>query len=338
MRINFGNDCFCKKHSISKSKNLIDDQMLPFIIESNRQSKHFTNSEASKAFFCENSRFIKEKLLKNGAVLIRGFDVTSAEKFEECVRAFAGKNLLNYSGGASPRIALNSGVYTSTEYPSEFLLPLHNELSYTTDFPYHLYFCCLIPSQKGGETSLGDSRSILQKIEPEIVNLFKAKKLKYIRNLKDCKGDGYGWQNVFETVDKTIVENRCRKIRAEFNWKKNGDLRLSQICDATMIHSETGEEVWFNQAVGFHPSYGIDEKTYKNLLETMSEDDFRLNVLFADDTQIEIEIIKHIDEVLRNETILFEWQTGDVLIIDNLLTAHGRMPFSGSRKIIVAMT
>ncbi|NJM52790.1 MAG: TauD/TfdA family dioxygenase [Blastocatellia bacterium] len=31
-------------------------------------------------------------------------------------------------------------------------------------------------------------------------------------------------------------------------------------------------------------------------------------------------------------------EKGDILILDNILTAHGRMPFSGQRKIMLAMT
>lgn len=70
----------------------------------------------------------------------------------------------------------------------------------------------------------------------------------------------------------------------------------------------------------------------------MNEDEFRLNAKFADGKAINISKIVHIREVLRNEMMLFKWREGDVLVLDNLLTAHGRMPFSGERKIILAMT
>jgi alpha-ketoglutarate-dependent taurine dioxygenase len=31
------------------------------------------------------------------------------------------------------------------------------------------------------------------------------------------------------------------------------------------------------------------------------------------------------------------WQAGDILVVDNMLACHGRMPFSGPRKILLAM-
>jgi alpha-ketoglutarate-dependent taurine dioxygenase len=31
------------------------------------------------------------------------------------------------------------------------------------------------------------------------------------------------------------------------------------------------------------------------------------------------------------------WRQGDILLIDNMLTAHARNPFTGPRKVVVAM-
>ena len=39
----------------------------------------------------------------------------------------------------------------------------------------------------------------------------------------------------------------------------------------------------------------------------------------------------------RQETVAFPWETGDVLMLDNMLVAHGRESYSGPRKILAAM-
>jgi len=237
----------------------------------------------------------------------------------------------------SPRIELGGGVYTSTEYPSQYMLSLHNELSYSHNYPSRVYFCCLVAPETGGETPIGDSRAILKAIDPKIVRLFKAKQIRYDRNLSGDSGSGYAWQDAFETVDKLTVENYCLKAGIDFRWKRDGGLRLNQIRPATAIHAQTGEEVWFNQADGFHRS-ALDRETYNSLISEMSEEDFRLNALFGDGEPVEIAMLEHIREVQKKEMVIFPWRAGDVLILDNLLTSHGRMPFTDARKIILAMT
>lgn len=310
---------------------------LPIVIEPQNELKTRPFFQELLAQIHDSHDFFREKLLSHGAILLRGFQVQNYSELESFAEAFSGKQLINYAGGTSPRNRLESKVYTSTEYPANMTLALHNELSYTTKYPSHLYFCCLLPAENGGETTLGDSRRILKRIPPEFVTLFKQRGLKYVRNLQSGKGSGYSWQDAFETCDKTVVENICREIGCEFRWKENGFLQLIQNRPATVVHPVTGEEVWFNQADGFHPG-ALDGETYNELISLMPEEDFRLNVYFGDGSPIDVSILNEIRRVIREETIPVRWQQGDLLVVDNLLAAHGRFPFSGERKIILAMT
>lgn len=317
--------------------SFLNQQKLPLVIEAeNREKKN--RSLENLILFCLSRRdFLQRKLRESGAILLRGFAVVSAADFEKVARAFSAKHLLNYMGGASPRVELGGGVYTSTEYPPQYTISLHNELSYSHKYPSHVYFCCIKPAETGGETPIADSRRILKNISPEIVKRFKTKEIRYDRNLFGDAGSGYSWQDAFETFDKTIVENYCLDAGIKFQWKANGGLHLSQKLPATVTHPITGEEVWFNQADGFHPS-ALDPETYESLISTIPEEEFRLNVFYGDGEAIDISALNHIRQVIKNETLIFPWQTGDILILDNLLTAHGRMAFAGERKIILAMT
>ena len=309
---------------------LIDSQEIPLVIEPDGNNSAIALNDLANA----HSEALREKLLLSGAILFRGFQITSLCEFESVVRAISGQNLMDYAGGVSPRFTLSKGVYTSTEYPQDLTLSLHNELSYAKNFPRYLFFCCLVEPASGGETTLGSSREILERIDPEIVELFRRKNVRYDRNLSGDPLDSYSWQRAFETDSRSEVEFKCREIDAKFVWDSDGSIKISQIGPATAIHPETGQEVWFNQAEGFHPS-ALDLSTYESIISTGGQ--FRLESFFGDGTTFSSEILENIRQAQLRSTIKHRWQKGDVLMLDNLLTAHGRMPFNGPRKIALAM-
>lgn len=310
----------------------LNAQKLPVLIEPDDRLGSTATSGLLDFVLKTNGDFLRKKLLTHGAILFRGFRIHNVPTFKSLVYKFSGKSFFDYAGGVSPRIPIGRGAYTSTEYPSHLGLSLHNEMSYSDVFPKHLYFCCLTAPREGGETTLGDSRRILSKINPKTAGLFKHKKIRYERILSGEKGNGYSWQEAFGCDDRKTAEEICRKIGAQVEWKENGFLHLSQIRPSTAFHDETNEEVWFNQADGFHPS-NLDEETYR-----AQNGNFRLNADFGDGSPICSLSLDQIREVLRSETVSIKWQTGDFLIVDNLLTAHGRNPFAGERKIALAMT
>jgi len=309
----------------------LNSQKLPLVVEAenNRSLQALNDSAAS------NEEFLRAALLRYGALLFRGFEVRSADEFREFVQKFSGREFFNYAGGAAPRFALQKNVYNSTEYPPSLALELHNELSYSKIFPRHLYFFCQTAPVSGGETTLGDSRRILRKIHPQIARLFKTRRVLYERHLKAEKGAGYSWQEAFETDDRRAVEDICGQTGSDFEWLPNNVLRLRQIRPATATHPETGEEVWFNQAHGFHQS-ALDAETLDAFRAAGEKP--RLNSYFGDGSPICAFVLEDVRRVLREETIPHRWQASDILVLDNILTAHGRLPFSGARKIVLAMT
>jgi alpha-ketoglutarate-dependent taurine dioxygenase len=101
-------------------------------------------------------------------------------------------------------------------------------------------------------------------------------------------------------------------------------------------HPGTSEIVFFNQIQAHHISF-LDDSVRRSLLSLFEMEELPRNVYYGDGTVIEESAIDEIRRVYREAQISFPWQEGDIMMLDNMLTAHGRNPYTGPRKIMVAM-
>ncbi len=272
-----------------------------------------------------------------GGLLLRNFSLRSLSEFNQLAHSIF-PSLIEYVNRSTPRTKLGGKIYTTTEYPPHKPIAFHNENAYTTEWPDFLSFFCIVVPQSGGETPLADSRYVLSKIDKKLVDKFNEKKILYKRNY--IQGIDLSWQEVFQTYDRNMVTQYCQKHDMQFYWhehnENNLELTTTQICQATLQHPKTSEMLWFNQAHLFHNS--TLEKNDKYVLTTLFEKEFLpRNAYYGDGTEILENEIQHIRQAYESERIMFQWQKGDVLILDNRLMAHAREPFIGDRKVVVAM-
>ncbi len=275
----------------------------------------------------------RKLLQRSGAVLFRGFACQSCDDFR-CFAGAFGHRLMNYEFGSTPRTARGGGVYSSTEYPAHQSIPLHNEQAYSREWPMKIWFYSERVASKGGETPIADSREVLRNIPPSIRATFERRGLVYVRNYGN--GLDVPWQQVFETHDRKVVEAICRKRGIDFQWKDDGELRTRERGFATALHPHTGERVWFNQAHLFHVS-ALPEDAREALMDFVGVEDLPRNVFYADGGTIEDSLLDDVRGVLSEQEVVFGWQAGDILMLDNMLVAHARKPFQGERRVSVAM-
>lgn len=276
---------------------------------------------------------LEGELVGAGAILFRGFGVTAAADFQRFVKLGAPR-LLNYDFASTPRSRVAGQIYTSTEYPAHQHIPLHNEQSYATEWPLQIWFCCALAATKGGSTPIADSREVYRRVPAEVRRRFSERGVMYVRNYGN--GLDLPWQKVFDTEERAVVERYCASAGIECQWKANGELRTRQVCQAVASHPVTGEAVWFNQAHLFHVS-NLEPAVREALLAVVPEDELPRTACFGDGAAIEADDLEAVRAAYRETQIEFEWQTGDVLALDNMLVAHGRSPYQGPRKILVAM-
>jgi alpha-ketoglutarate-dependent taurine dioxygenase len=280
-----------------------------------------------------NREWIETRVLQHGALLFRDFAVKGVTEFEQCIQAISGE-ALEYRFRASPRTQVQGHIYTSTEYPADQSIFPHNEHAYSPRFPLRLYFFCVTPAQQGGETPIGDTRHVLQAIPAPIRERFSHTNVMYVRNY----GDGFGlpWQTVFQTTDRAEVEAYCRSVNIAVEWRDGNRLRTRHVGPAIVKHPRTGEEVWFNHATFFHVST-LEPSIRQALLAEFREQDLPQNTYYGDGTPIEPAVLEALRAAYRQAMIVFPWQQGDVLLLDNMLAVHGRQPFSGPRQVVVGM-
>ncbi|MDF0668420.1 MAG: TauD/TfdA family dioxygenase [Nitrospira sp.] len=306
---------------------LLPEKVLPLLVQP-------TVTGLSLVGWAEQQReWVQTQLLCHGAILFHNFHVNGVTDFEQCVTALSG-GALEYRFRASPRTQVGANVYTATDYPPDQSIFPHNEHAYSPVFPLQLFFYCAVPAQNGGETPIGDTREVHRNIDPEIKRRFLKKQILYVRNY----GDGFGlpWPTVFQTEDRSQVEAYCRSVGIEVEWKTGNRLRTRQVGPAVMRHPRTQEPIWFNHGTFFHVST-LEPTIREALLKEFSEEDLPQNTYYGDGQPIEPDVLEQLRSIYQEAMVVFPWQQGDVLLLDNMLTLHGRRPYSGPRKILVAM-
>ena len=269
---------------------------------------------------------------KHGAILFRGFALAGVADFESVAGAIAGDLFAEY--GDLPPESASQKVYGSTPYPADKMILFHNESSHLPTWPLRQFFFCVIPSATGGTTPLLDSRAVYNALDPAIRDEFETKGLMYVRNFSE--GIDVPWEEFFHTSDRAEVERICTESGMTCEWTSSGGLRIRQLSPAVVDHPRTGERLFFNQ-VQLHHVYCLDPETSDSLRQLFSEDEMPRNVYFGDGSVIPDETMEYIGNLYEELCVDFPWEAGDLVAVDNMLVQHARRPFTGERKLLVAM-
>ena len=313
--------------SLIRTESIYPGESLPLVITPEVSDLDLTNWVGG------NREYVETQLTRAGGILFRGFPISSAGDFERFVNmSFA--HLLEYKERSTPRTEIGKYIYTSTEYPSEQSIALHNEFSYGMSWPMRICFFCQEAPLTGGETPIADCRKVYQFLDPEIRERFIEKQVMYARNY-GSKID-LSWQTAFQTTDRAEVEDYCRNAPIDFEWLDGDRLRTRQVRESVARHPKTREVVWFNQAHLFHMS-NLDDDIRESLEATFDAQELPRNAYYGDGSAIANWELDEVRKAFAKATVLFRWRPGDVLLLDNMLVAHGRTPYTGDRKILVAM-
>jgi alpha-ketoglutarate-dependent taurine dioxygenase len=212
---------------------------------------------------------------------------------------------------------------------------MHHELSYTLEFPGLMLFACLTVPAEGGATGVADSPTVLDALPTELVERFEREGWLLTRSYNDEIGASVA--EAFGTDDRGAVENYCRANAIEFEWQPDGGLRTRQRRSAVVRHPATGERCWFNQ-IAFLSEWTMEPEVREYLVDVYGADGLPFNTRFGNGDPIGEDVIELVNDVYDANTAREPWQAGDLMLVDNVRTAHSREPFAGPREVLVAMT
>jgi alpha-ketoglutarate-dependent taurine dioxygenase len=273
--------------------------------------------------FAIDQENIRSLFKKSGVLLFRDFDINT-DKFEQFTNLF-GTEFMHYIGGAQVRKIINKNgdqtissvnFYTDSDKQQKrtFKLPLHGEMFYTKSRPTLLWFYCVAPPLKDGETTVCDGVQVYQELSEATKNLFKTKRIKYIRHYANGE-----WQGRFQTDDLSELAKFCQE--SDLHLKIDKD---TQAITTEYVYPAIVKTRWGGQEAFLNSILIVEWQEAAGKTDSI--------VRLEDNSRIPDDVLLELQEVTERLTYLISWQRGDILMIDNTRMLHGRRAFSDQQR------
>lgn len=285
------------------------------------------------AWAAEHRGALRATVLEHGSLLVRDLDLTSADTAAAVAGGLTDR-LVGEREAFAPRQPQPGGLYSATPWPANQPMCMHHELSYAVEFPGLLLFACLTAPETGGATAVADAPTVLEALPADLVARFEREGWMLTRSYNDEIGASVA--EAFGTDDRGTVEGYCRANGIEFAWQPDGGLRTRQRRSAVVRHPVTGQRCWFNQ-VAFLNQWTLAEEVREYLVDVYGEDGLPFTTRFGNGDPIGEDVVQVVNEVYEANTAREPWQDGDLLLVDNVRSAHSREAYTGPREVLVAL-
>src|SRR5215470_3456294 len=277
---------------------------------------------------------LRAVVAEHGAVLVRGLGLRDAAEVAAVSRGLATAGLMTEREAFAERQTYAEGLYSSSKWPPNQPMCMHHELSYRLEFPGLMLFACLSAPATGGVTGVADATAVLDALPGDLVERLEREGWMLVRNYNAEIGASVA--GAFGTEDRGAVESYCRANAIEFEWQPDGGLRTWQRRSAVVRHPFTGRRCWFNQ-IAFLNEWTLDPEVREFLVDVYGEDGLPFDTRFGNGDAISADVVQSINEVYEANTAREPWQSGDLMLVDNVRCAHARERFEGPREVLVAM-
>jgi alpha-ketoglutarate-dependent taurine dioxygenase len=281
----------------------------------------------------ENREALRAEVAEHGSARVRGLGLSDATECAAVFRELADELMTEREAFAS-RQTYSDCVYSSSTWPQNQPMCMHHELSYTLESPGLMLFACLSAPAEGRATAVADSEAVLDALPAELVERFEREGWLLARSYNGEIGASVA--DAFGTDDPGAVEHYCRANAIEFEWQPDGGLRTRQRRSAIVRHPVTGRRCWFNQ-IAFLSEWTMAPEVREFLIDMYGADGLPFNTRFGGGDPVGEDVVELLNEVYDAHTSREPWEAGDLMLVDNVRTAHSREPFEGPREVLVAM-
>ncbi len=319
-----------KFHNIDNQLNF-GNSVFPSVVLNEAQ---FSSIQATTDWISKHKAELEAELAVSGALLFRGFPIDSAETFDAFSATF-GYPSFTYQESLSNAVRINytERVFTANEAPKEVEIYLHHEMAQTPISPQKIFFFCNTAADQGGATPICRSDQLfkaLQAQNPELARTFEEKGLRYTTHMPATddinSGQGRSWASTLTVSNRQQAEQKLADLEYDWEWQDDGSLKaITPVLPAVLDLGD--KKVFYNQLVAAYMGWkGV-------------RDDPSIALAFGDGSAISKEDLEHIAELSQQFTFDLQWQDGDVALLDNKISMHGRRPYSGERKrqVLVAL-
>eukprot|EP01041_Mallomonas_annulata_P004303 gene4303-8561_t len=319
--------------SIQEQK-VIEGRIFPLVLA---PTEHQSSLKESLVCIKEERYEILNLLLDHKAILLRNFALSSAQDFNDAIQEFKLKTM-EYVGGAAVRTQLTPLVFTANESPSSEKIPFHHEMSQVPEPPTHLFFFCETAATLGGETPLlvsGDMYDRISAAHPAFMEQIEKLGVRYVRVMGEeddpTSAIGRGWKSTYLTTDRATAEEKLKAQGCTWEWDYLAPGNLKTVTAALpAVRVDSGEgrsnrKTFFNSMVAAYLGWNDS----RNSGETA--------VLLGDGSPIDAQAMAIAAQIMEDICVAFQWQPGDLLLVDNRSAMHARRPYEGKRRILASL-
>ena len=288
---------------------------------------------------------------REGALLFRNAGIDSPFRYAEFL-ASIDFNHHSYVGGTAPRTDLGHGVYTATDLPADTTVMIHQEMTYLDNAPDYISFYCHEPPGNGQKTHLlADVRTLAEDLPAELTERYRGKHARLRRTLPPAGSASVlsrrekSWQEVLGTDDRQTAVAIGAQRRWELSWTDDDYLVIVQEPARFFRPHPIFGEIWCTQALSYQPMARRlvaerDGRTAdaRRLATAMAEAPDSIDAMMMEDgSRVPAEDSATWFELCMAAETPYALDRGELIILDNMLMAHGRSTFTGTRTMYTAL-